>query len=77
MSASADAGMVRLHSLSPGDEFTFAPRNGTWRVVEVEGGSLPFTTYEALDLEAQAVTGAGIATAWSNWWVWLTKKGQA
>ena len=71
---SAAAGMVRLYSLRPGAEFTFAPRLGRFRITgRVPGGNR--LIYEGIDLDAQEVAPKPVV-AMSNWWVWdLTEKG--
>lgn len=66
--------MVKLYSLKLGDEFTFAPRRGTFRVT----GRMPDGNrliYEGIDLEAQEVTKGKALVAMSNWWVWPIKEG--
>lgn len=76
MNASADAGMVRITSLQPDDEFTFASRRGRFKVM-IRGGRGPGVIYQGLDAEAKEVMGDnGLLVTMSDWWVWpLSKEG--
>lgn len=70
MNAPADSGMVRITSLQPDDEFTFAPRRGRFRVV-VRGGQGLGVIYQGVDAEAKEVMGDnGLLVAMSDWRVW-------
>ena len=74
--ASADAGMVKIATLAVGDEFTFHPRRGRFRLTGLPASDLigdHFGAYEPVDDEARSTTPAR-TVATRNWWVWPLDK---